>query len=145
MEFLMDTEDKTETEKKNGLLREGAVYLICGGITTLIDYAVSNLLFYFAHWGSIPSQTVSWILSVLFAFVSNKWLVFESRTLEPRAVLKEFVSFVACRIVTFIINLAGVYVLVDIFGYEFFICKMALGIIVVILNYVFSKLFIFKG
>ncbi len=145
MEFIMAEEMSTVSEKKNGILREGIIYLICGAITTLIDFAISNLLFYLGHWSSIPAQTVSWIASVLFAFVSNKWLVFESYTLEPHAVVKEFISFVACRIVTFVINLAGVYILVDILGFEFFICKMMLGIIVVILNYVFSKLLIFKN
>ena len=56
---------------------------------------------------------------------------------------KEFVSFVACRIATFIFNLAALFIMVDLIGMEFFICKLLISVVVVILNYVFSKILIF--
>ena len=80
---------------------------------------------------------------MLFAFVTNKWWVFESRTLVPAEVWKEFVSFVACRIATFIFNLAALFIMVDLIGMEFFICKLLISVVVVILNYIFSKILIF--
>ena len=80
---------------------------------------------------------------MLFAFVTNKWWVFHSRTLEPAAVWREFVSFVACRIATFLFNLAAVAVMVDWMKIDFFISKLVISVAVVVLNYVFSKILIF--
>lgn len=135
---------KTETvEMKGGALREGIAYLIFGVLTTVIDYAISNALFYGVHMRSVPAQTIAWVAAVLFAFVTNKWWVFHSHTLEPGAVWKEFVAFILCRIATFVFNLAALFVMVDLMKLEFFICKLIISVVVVVLNYVFSKILIF--
>ena len=110
-------------------VREGIAYLIFGVLTTVIDYVISNALFYVSGMSSVMSQTIGWVAAVLFAFVTNKWWVFESHTLVPAEVWKEFVSFVAC--------------MVDVMKMEFFVCKLLISVIVVILNYVFSKILIF--
>lgn len=129
-------------EKKQAM-REGIAYLIFGGLTTVIDYVISNVLFYWTRVPTIPAQTIAWVAAVLFAFVTNKWWVFESRTLVPKEVWKEFVSFVACRVATFLFNLAALAVMVDMMHMEFFVCKLLISVVVVILNYVFSKILIF--
>ncbi len=126
-------------------LREGMAYLIFGVLTTVIDYAISNFLFYMVHMASVPAQTIAWIAAVLFAFVTNKWWVFRSKTRKPAEVWREFVSFVLCRVATFLFNLAALFVLVDWMGMEFFICKLAISVVVVVLNYIFSKILIFSG
>ena len=130
-------------KKKNNVMREGVAYLIFGVLTTVIDYVISNALFYWTNVPTIPAQTIAWVAAVLFAFVTNKWWVFESHTLVPAKVWKEFVSFVACRVATFVFNLAALSVMVDLLGMEFFICKLLISVVVVILNYVFSKILIF--
>ena len=124
-------------------LREGIAYLIFGVLTTVIDYILSNALFYLAHMSSVQAQTIAWVAAVLFAFVTNKWWVFESHTLVPKEVWREFVSFIVCRIVTFLFNLAAIFVMVDMMKMEFFICKLAVSAVVIVLNYVFSKILIF--
>ena len=88
-------------------VREGIAYLIFGVLTTVIDYVISNALFYAGGMSSIMSQSIGWVAAVLFAFVTNKWWVFESHTLVPAEVWKEFVSFVACRVATFQIGRAS--------------------------------------
>ncbi|MCI7795213.1 MAG: GtrA family protein [Lachnospiraceae bacterium] len=128
---------------QNKTMREGIAYLIFGVLTTLVDYVISNALFYAAHMSSVLSQTIGWVAAVLFAFVTNKWWVFNSHTLVPSEVWKEFVSFVLCRVATFLFNLAAIFVMVDILDMEFFICKLLISVVVVILNYVFSKILIF--
>lgn len=133
----------TEADKGKAALREGIAYLIFGVLTTVIDYVISNGLFYLGHMASVPAQTIGWIAAVIFAFVTNKWWVFRSYTLEPRKVWKEFVSFTLCRVATFFINLAAIFIMVDILNMEFFICKLLISIVVVVLNYVFSKILIF--
>ncbi len=130
---------------KQNAMREGIAYLVFGMLTTVVDYVISNALFYMAGMPSIPAQTIAWVAAVLFAFVTNKWWVFNSHTLAPAAVWKEFVAFVACRIATFLINLAALFILVDLMHMEFFVCKLLISVVVVVLNYVFSKLLIFKN
>lgn len=133
----------TGMQKGKDALREGIAYLIFGVLTTVIDYVISNALFYAGHMASVPAQSIGWIAAVVFAFVTNKWWVFKSHTLVPREVWREFVSFTMCRVATFLINLAAMFVMVDIFKMEFFICKLLISVVVVILNYVFSKILIF--
>ena len=128
---------------KNKAMREGVAYLIFGVLTTVIDYVISNVLFYWTKVPTLPAQTIAWIAAVVFAFVTNKWWVFESHTLVPSEVWKEFVSFIICRIATFVFNLAALFVMVDLMGMEFFFCKLLISVVVVVLNYVFSKILIF--
>ncbi len=130
-------------EKKKSVMREGIAYLIFGVLTTAIDYVISNALFYWTNVPTIPAQSIAWVAAVLFAFVTNKWWVFESHTLILSEVWKEFVSFVACRVATFVFNLAALFIMVDLIGMEFFVCKLLISVVVVILNYVFSKILIF--
>lgn len=139
---LLKTE-KIETKLKNKAVREGIAYLIFGVLTTVIDYVISNVLFYTLKMGSVQAQTIGWGAAVLFAFVTNKWWVFESHTLAPAKVWREFVSFVLCRVATFVFNLAAIVVMVDWMGIEFFISKLVISVVVVVLNYVFSKILIF--
>lgn len=135
--------DKANDMLKNDSFREGIAYLIFGGLTTVIDYVISLILFYQVGMGTLPSQTIAWIAAVLFAFVTNKWWVFRSHTLAPKEVWREFVSFVLCRIATFVFNLAAIVVMVDWMKIEFFISKLVISIAVIVLNYVFSKVLIF--
>lgn len=132
-------------DKKRNTVREGLAYLIFGVLTTAVDYVISNVLFYWYRMSSVPAQTIAWVAAVLFAFVTNKWWVFGSHTLVPSEVWREFVSFIVCRIATFLFNLAALFVMVDCLKMEFFMCKLAISVAVVILNYVFSKLIIFKN
>ncbi len=128
---------------KKDTMREGIAYLIFGVLTTAVDYVISNALYYLTGMSSVQAQAIGWVAAVLFAFVANKWWVFNSHTLVPSEVWKEFVSFVACRVATFLINLAALFIMVDLLGMEFFICKLLISVVVVVLNYVFSKLLIF--
>ena len=143
MKHIKKEADGTAGSRNHGTVREGAAYLVFGGLTTLIDYVISNGLFYLAHMDPVPAQSIAWAAAVLFAFVTNKWWVFGSHTMEPRAVWEEFTSFVLCRIATFLFNLAAIFIMVDILKMEFFICKLAISGVVVVLNYVLSKLVIF--
>lgn len=134
---------KTNNRRRN--MREGVAYLIFGVLTTAVDYVISNSLYYFAHMDSVPAQTIAWMAAVLFAFVTNKWWVFESHTLVFKEVWREFTAFVLCRVATFLFNLAALFIMVDVLNLEFFVCKLVISVVVVILNYVFSKILIFTG
>lgn len=138
--------------------KEVISYLFFGVLTTVVSW-VSYALFVKVLGVSGPDDTLkisvcnvlSWIAAVLFAYITNKIFVFESRSFKPSVLGKELVSFVGSRLLTGVIEWVGVPLLVKIglnqviAGTEGMLAKILVSIIVVILNYVFSKLFVFKG
>ena len=134
--------------------KELITYFIFGVLTTLVNWAVYTALV-FALPDSIQEGvkiTVSnWVAGVIFAFITNKIWVFESKSFEMDICIKEFISFVAARAVTGVIEIFGVPLLVKIglnqriFGVDGALAKVIVSVVVVVLNYVFSKLVVFKN
>lgn len=89
----------------------------------------------------MPSTVIAWIIAFLFAYWSNRNFVFQSKG----PVLKEFIEFFTCRAATGILDVIVMYLFVDVLGFYDVIIKTASNILVIILNYIASKLFIFKG
>lgn len=122
------------------------LYLFFGVCTTLV-----NILSYWvcAHplgMSVMLSTVIAWILAVLFAYVTNRKWVFSSQAKGSQAILRELVSFFACRLATGLVDWAGMYVFVDLLGWNDMIVKAAVNVVVIVLNYVASKLIIFtKG
>ncbi|MBM7710535.1 putative flippase GtrA [Enterococcus xiangfangensis] len=90
------------------------------------------------------SNTISWVFSVLFAFVTNKVWVFQSKTESFKELIWEFSKFIFARVVSFGMDMATMYLLIDLLHTGNLIAKLITQIIVVVANYVFSKVFIFK-
>ena len=126
-------------------LKQLFLYGICGILATLIDI--------FTYWAvtrafgvSVVAGTVTaWLTSVLFSYWSNRKYVFESKKTSVFAVFFEAVYFFACRIATGLLDVAIMYIFADLIGLNDVIVKTASNIIVILLNYMASKLFIFKG
>ncbi len=119
--------------------KEGILYLFFGGLTTLINI----VSFYLLRKISIElyiSNILAWILSVLFAFITNKKYVFESNG----NTLKEMVSFFICRIASLIFDLLFMYIMIQLLNTNELLSKILSNVLVVIINYILSKLFIFK-
>lgn len=139
------------------LSREVFMYLVFGVLTTVVSWASYAL---FAKGiGKLSenssliiniSNVLSWIAAVLFAFVTNKLWVFDSKSWKGSVVLRELGSFVAARLATGCIEWFGVPLLVKIgvnrviLGTEGMLAKIIASVLVVIINYFFSKLLIFK-
>ncbi len=135
-------------EKLSGLIgkminRETILYLVFGVLTTLVDWLVYPVMRHFGHTVAV-SQFIAWAAAVLFAFVTNKSLVFQSYSLSIPVVVREFVSFVACRAFSGAVTIAGMVVLVDFLHFNEWLSKAAVSVMSLVLNYVFSKLFIFR-
>lgn len=135
--------------------KEIIMYLIMGGGTTVVSWVsyaafVSVLPITNPDAKVLISNIISWVLAVIFAYITNKIWVFESRIWKPNYILKEVSLFVSSRFLTGLLEIFGVPLLIHlglsqtIFGIEGMISKIFVSILVVILNYVFSKLFIFK-
>lgn len=117
-------------------------YLIFGILTTLVNI----LCFYILDKINIDiyiNNTISWIVSVIFAFITNKLYVFESKSLDIKTIFKEGTSFLGARIFSYFVDMGTIYLLFDGLRINKLISKIVSNIIVIIINYIFSK-FIFK-
>ena len=136
--------------------REIISYIFWGAMTTAVSFLTYSLftLLFTAFLGTTAAVTIanvlSWVCAVLFAFISNKLWVFDSKSFEKAVVLPEFLKFLSSRIATGVIEIAGLPLLMllglggALFGIEGLLAKLIINVIVIILNYVFSKLLIFK-
>lgn len=123
--------------------REVISYLIFGVLTTLVNWVVYAAMVQ-VHIDYRIATAVAWAVSVLFAFIVNKIFVFQSYNMRPAFVMKEITSFVACRAVSGVMEMVFMIVMVSWIHMDEYISKIAVSVIVVIVNYVFSKLFIFR-
>ena len=121
------------------------MYIIFGAATTLVSLVVYYLcthLFFDVGiaWQLQASNVISWVISVLFAFVTNKLFVFRSNA----STFNEFVKFYLARIGTLLIDMFLMYVTVTVCNFKDMISKTSIQVIVIILNYAFGKLFVFN-
>ena len=138
--------------------KELITYGIFGVATTVVNFATfeiaSRIL---GEKLYLLSNVIAWVVCVVFAYITNKLWVFESKSLKPDVVFKELLSFFAARGFSFIIEEGGLFLLVDVAGLSAyslkvlsfsisgtFIAKAIVGVVVVIINYFFSKMFIFR-
>ena len=96
-------------------------------------------------WDIYLSNTIAWILSVIFAFVTNKIFVFNSKSTDKKVLLKETVFFLIARLISLGFDMLVVWLMADLWGINVWIVKIISNIIVIIMNYIFSKLFIFNN
>ena len=119
-------------------------YLIFGGLTTLVSigtYAIFTKIFNIDY---LISNVLSWIIAVLFAFITNKLFVFESKSKDKKLVSKEITNFFFFRIVSLGIEMVIMYTFVDLLSINDLITKVIVQVIVILSNYIFSKVFVFK-
>ena len=127
---------------------ETVSYIICGFLTTAVDFAVYALLRQI-EIGVGLSQAMSWLAAVLFAYVVNKLIVFRNYNMRPSYLAREVGTFVAARAFSGVVTWVLMVVMVRLGGdrgfiYELF-CKFTSSVINMVLNYIFSKLWIFKN
>ena len=123
--------------------RETWSYLVFGVLTTVVDYIVALLCFEAIGWGELTSNNIAWAVSVAFAYITNKLFVFESKSFQWKVLVKEIGAFVSARVLTLII--ADAIILgAKYLNIGFLIAKVISSVFVIIFNYIFSKLFIFK-
>ena len=145
---------------KKLLNKETVSYLIFGVLTTVVNYVVFHLMYTVVQGGqgSLAANFVAWVAAVVFAYIVNKLFVFESKSWAWGVLVREIPAFVAARVASFCIEEAGLFIsegvlklnAVTVFSMGDFsvdgvtAAKLALSVIVVVLNYFFSKWFIFK-
>ena len=118
-------------------------YLIVGVLPTIISIASFAACYRKLKWSTVVSNVISWVLAVSFAYVANKIFVFQSPSWELAVVMKEVVGFVSARLLTLGFDIAFIYITVDKLHWNDILCKIGSNVVVMIVNYVASKLFIF--
>lgn len=137
--------------------KEVVDYLFWGVMTTLVSwctFALFSVAFGSFIRNAVISSTAANALSIVcavaFAYVTNKLWVFGSKSCDRSVVLPELAKFLSARAVTAVVEMAGVPLLIamglgiSVFGIEGMVAKIIVSVVVVILNYIFSKLFVFK-
>lgn len=133
--------------------QEIIAYLFWGVLTTVVSWGTYSLFVVILEnetYKITIANILSWICAVLFAYVTNKIWVFHSHSWKVKICLIEFWKFISTRFITGVFEIMAVPILVGIglnqtiFGIEGMVAKIFVSVIVVILNYIFSKLFIFK-
>ena len=123
--------------------RETISYLIFGVTTTIVNYVVYyGLRFFDVNY--LAANTVAWIAAVTVAYVTNKLWVFNSKSWAPSVVVREIALFAAARLISLGAETAFMAFTVEVLHLDDRIMKLVAEVFVVILNYVFSKLVIFK-
>lgn len=124
--------------------RDILLYLIFGGLTTAVNYAVYLPLYNFFGWSGSLSNVVAWAAAVIFAFVTNKPFVFQSHDWSPKVLFPELTKFVGCRVGSGILETAIIFVAVDWLHGNGNVWKLITAVMVIVLNYIGSKLLVFK-
>lgn len=135
-------------------MHEFLVYLFFGFLTTVVNYAVYIwMLQVLGDDAVLIANAIAFIVSVIFAYVTNKPFVFASKSWKWSVVAKELTAFMGSRIATFLLEEGGLFICQDIlhmgdmriFGMGgLIVAKVALSVVVAILNYVLSKFLVFK-
>lgn len=120
------------------------LYIIFGICTTLVNMVVYWFCAHILHLFVVVSTVISWVISVLFAYVTNRKYVFHSKKSSYKDIVKEMFSFFSCRFLTGLLDVGFMFIFVDLFHMNDMIIKIVSNIIVIVLNYVASKIFIFK-
>ena len=121
------------------------VYLLFGGLTTLVNFLVYFPLYNWLYWSGTLSNLLAWVAAVIFAFLTNKPFVFKSHDWSPRIVLSEVFKFVSCRITSGLLETVTIWLFVDQMNWNGNWIKILVSVFVVILNYIFSKWIVFSG
>ena len=124
--------------------REVIDYIIFGGLTTFVNLIAFYIFDTLIGWPYLVANAIAIILSILFAYVTNKIFVFRTKELGAKENVLEFIKFIGFRAVSGLADMMTMWILVDLITLDTNIAKLLTQFIVVVLNYVFSKFFIFK-
>ena len=119
-------------------------YLFFGVLTTAVNYIVYLPCYNLLHLSAAVSNVIAWVFAVAFAYLTNKPFVFESRDWSAKTVVPELAKFVGCRIGSGVLETAVMFFTVDLCGLDGNVMKLITSVLVVVLNYIGSKLLVFR-
>ena len=120
------------------------VYLFFGVLTTVVNYIVYLPCYNLLHLSAAVSNAIAWVAAVAFAYLTNKPFVFKSYDWSAKTVVPELTKFVGSRIASGALETVIIFVTVDLLLWDGNIMKLFTSVLVVVMNYVASKLLVFK-
>ncbi len=130
---------------KDKPLLELIKYGICGALSTILDIGVFWLLANVFNLYYLIANAIAWIVALFFSFLVNKYYVFESKSFKKEVWVKESVEFFGARGLACGIDMGGMYYLVSVIGVNKNYAKLIITVVVIIINYILSKYWIFKN
>lgn len=119
-------------------------YLFFGVCTTIVNYLIYIPCYNFAGMSATVSNMIAWVVAVAFAYLTNKPFVFKSNDWSAKTVIPELTKFIGCRIGSGAAETVILLVAVDLLGWNGNIWKLVTQVMVVVLNYIGSKLLVFR-
>lgn len=123
---------------------EGINYLIFGFLAFVLNYCLFNVFETWMYIDYMVATVLSWLLTVFFAYWTNRTFVFKSKNTGKTNIFKELCSFIGARIATELLELLLMYLMVDLAHINSKIAKLVAQAAVIITNYILSKIWIFK-
>lgn len=120
-------------------------YLVFGVLTTAVNVVSYWFCTRALNLTTMPSTVIAWVLAVSFAYVTNRRWVFHSEEHGFAGIFSEIVRFFSARLATGVVDWLCMYLFVDVFKFDDLIIKVVTNVIVIILNYVASKLVVFRS
>ena len=124
--------------------RDVIVYLVFGVLTTAVNYIVYLPCYNVLGLSGSASNAIAWVGAVAFAYLTNKPFVFRSHDWSAKTVVPELTKFVGCRVGSGVLETAIIFLTVDLLGWNGNVMKLLTSVLVVVLNYIGSKLLVFK-
>ncbi|MBO4636777.1 MAG: GtrA family protein [Clostridiales bacterium] len=119
------------------------MYGIFGVLTTVVNIAAYWVLAHLFHLPTVAANSIAWVISCTFAYITNRIWVFESQEKKKTGIIREIVMFFVCRLFTLGVEDLMMYVFIDRLGFNDLIIKIIANIVVIILNYVGSLFVVF--
>lgn len=130
-------------EKYPKIFKSMAVsYIFFGALTTAVSF-ITKMIFYSYNWWTFFVVALSWIITVLFAYVVNKLFVFKTDTDNKEELMKEAGLFFAMRLISWGIEFLFLWITVDLVGWAEAPCVLAVQVVILVSNYFFSKMKVF--
>lgn len=124
---------------------EKILYIIFGLLTTSVNFISYIVITRLIGINYIDANIIAWLIAVSFAFITNKIYVFNSKEFGIFSIFNEATKFILSRVITGAIDVALLYLFVGVLDFYDLGSKIIIGIVVIIINYIFSKYYIFKG
>ena len=125
-------------------ITEKLSYLVFGVLTTIISQVVFEIATRLFNVDYRVSTVISWIFAVAFAFITNKLFVFQSKDFSSRVLVKELSSFLVARLLSLLFDFSWMVFAVEVLHMGESIAKILSNVVVVVMNYFFSKMLVFK-
>ena len=125
--------------------KETILYVIFGILTTIVNLIAYYLFSNIININYLMSNTIAWIISVVFAYITNKFFVFNSSYINKDVIIEEFIKFMNCRLISGLSEVVLLFLFVDLLLMNDIVAKLIIGVLVALINFIFSKVFIFKG